>query len=113
MRRDTQGTENELEIHRPARALGVRIPRPPPLLTHLHRIRLFEWLPLSFSQTSPRKLLPTRAKETRRRRREKQNRTHRLKRALGGPPPHGRGPRPYPSDQTCRWPERHVPWPVG
>src|SRR5262245_65535383 len=35
MRRDTRQSENELEIHRAARPLGVRIPRPPPLLKHL------------------------------------------------------------------------------
>src|SRR5881409_2829544 len=31
-----------LEIHRAARPLGVRIPRPPPLLKHLHRTQFPE-----------------------------------------------------------------------
>jgi len=37
-----EGTPDELEIHQAARPLGVRIPRPPPLLKHLQRTPFLE-----------------------------------------------------------------------
>ena len=37
-----EATPDELEIHRAARPLGVRIPRPPPLLKHLQSAPFFE-----------------------------------------------------------------------
>ncbi len=42
MGRHTTSAVIELEIHRAARPLGVRIPRPPPLLKHLHRTQFPE-----------------------------------------------------------------------